>query len=112
MVILLINHIIALIISQDNQIHAKAIAAVEIHFLPFCIFLSSDPDENTKNQQYSIYIKATNDNIHKIQLIENCISFSAYHKGVEYSDLSGNWRIQLSLLVSYAVHSAILPVSS
>ena len=91
-----INHIIALIISQDNHIHAKAIAAVEIHFLPFCIFLSSDHDENTKNQQYSMYIKATNDNIPRIQFIKNCISLSVYHKGVEYSDLSGKWRIHFS----------------
>jgi hypothetical protein len=41
-------------INHEIPIHAKAIAAVEIHFLPFDAFLSSDPDENTKNPQYSI----------------------------------------------------------
>jgi hypothetical protein len=47
----LINRIIALIINQDKPTHARAIAAVEIHFLPLDAFLSSDPDENTKKPQ-------------------------------------------------------------
>ena len=76
------NQIIALTMSQDNQIHARAIAAVEIHFLPFCAFLSSVHDENTKNQQYNIYTKATKANIHRIQLMATCMSLIAYHKGV------------------------------
>ena len=45
------NQIMALTISQDSPIPAKAIAAVEIHFLPFCVFLSLAHDENIKNQQ-------------------------------------------------------------
>jgi hypothetical protein len=76
------NQIIALTINQDNPIHAKAIAAVEIHFLPFCAFLSSDHDENIRNQQYNIYTKATDARIHSSQLIDICTSLSAYHKGV------------------------------
>jgi hypothetical protein len=48
-----ISRIIALIINHDNPIQASAIAAVVIHFLPFCAFLSSAHDEKTKNPQYS-----------------------------------------------------------
>jgi len=44
----------ALIINQDNPIQARAIAAVEIHFFPLAVFLSSDHAENTRNQQYNI----------------------------------------------------------
>lgn len=90
------NQIIALTISHDNPIHARAIAAVEIHFLPFFALPSSAHDENTKNQEYNIYIKATKANIHKIQLIATCTSLTAYHKVVEYSDLFGNRRIQFN----------------
>jgi hypothetical protein len=50
----LINQIIALIISQDKPIQARAIAAVEIHFLPLAAPLSSDHDENIKNPEYNI----------------------------------------------------------
>ncbi len=78
----MINRIIALIINQDSQIQANAIAAVEIHFLPLDAFLSSDPDENTKNPLYSIYTKATKDNIHSSQLINTCINVVTYHNDV------------------------------
>jgi hypothetical protein len=51
---LVINRIITLIINHEIQIQARAIAAVEIHFLPLAAFLSSDQDENTRNPQYII----------------------------------------------------------
>jgi hypothetical protein len=80
---LLINRIIALIINQDNQIHAKAIAAVEIPFLPLDAFLSSAHDKSTKNPQYNIYTNATNAKIHSNQLIITCINVVTYHNDVE-----------------------------
>ncbi|MBO7095068.1 hypothetical protein J6V86_02625 [bacterium] len=82
MVTRFINRIITLTMSQDSHIHARAIAAVDIHFLPFCEFLSSAHDENTRNQQYNIYTKATVASIPKIQFIDTCISLRAYHNGV------------------------------
>ena len=77
------NRIIALIISQDNQIHAKAIAAVEIHFLPLDAFLSSDQDNSTKKPQYSIYTNATNANIHNSRLTSTCTNVVTYHNDDE-----------------------------
>ena len=78
----MINRIIALIINRDSQIHANAIAAVEIHFLPLDAFLSSDHDENIRNPQYNIYINATNESIHSSQLINTCINVVTYHNDV------------------------------
>ena len=63
------SRIIALIINRDNHIPASAVAAVVIHFLPFLAFVSPDHEEKTKNPQYSIYTKATKDNIHSNRLI-------------------------------------------
>ena len=51
---MLINQIIALIIIHDKPIPAMVIAALEIHFLPFDTFLSSDHEDKTKNPQYNI----------------------------------------------------------
>ena len=79
---LLINQIIALTTNQDSPIHANAIAAVEIHFLPLLAFLSSVHDENTRNQQYNMYVRDIVARIPKIQLIDICIRLSAYHKEV------------------------------
>ncbi len=67
--IFVINRTIALIINHDSHIHARAIAAVEIHFFHFAEFFSSFPAEKTKNPQYNRYRRATKANIHKIQLI-------------------------------------------
>ena len=44
----------ALITNQDSPTPAMVIAALEIHFLPFDTFLSSDQDDNIKNPQYNI----------------------------------------------------------
>ena len=73
----------ALITSHDSQIHARAIAAVVIHFFHLLEFLSSDPDETIKNPQYSIYTKAINANIPSSQLIVIWISDIMRHKEVE-----------------------------
>jgi hypothetical protein len=81
-VITLINQIIALIINHANQIQAIATAAVLIHFFPFDTFLSSDHEDKTKNQQYSIYTKATEANIPKIQLIAIFIKAKKYQSSV------------------------------
>lgn len=64
-----INRIIALIINQDIPIQTIAIAAVLIHFFHFDTFLSSDHEDKTRNQLYSIYTKATVANIHRVRFI-------------------------------------------
>ena len=107
-----INQSIILTIIQDNAIQARAMAAVEIPFLPFCAFLSSDHDENTRNQQYSIYTRATKDNIQSIQLIVIWIKLSAYHRLVAYSDfcLYLKCSIQCNLSAWLVFHSMISPL--
>ena len=69
-------------ISQDNPIPASAVAAVAIHFLPFCAFLFSEPEKNIRDPQYNIYTSATNDSNHNIQLTEIWIMASTYDKDV------------------------------
>ena len=73
----------ALITNQDSPTPAMVIAALEIHFLPFDTFLSSDHDDNIKNPQYNIYTKTTEAKIHNNQLIVIWINEVTYHNVVE-----------------------------
>jgi hypothetical protein len=80
-----INRIIALIINRDIPIQAIAIAAVLIPFFHFDTFLSSDHEDNTKNQLYNMYTKATVANIHSVRFMIIFINANVYFSFVSYS---------------------------
>ena len=69
-------------ISHDNPIPDRAIAAVLIQLFPFEADLSSVPAENIKNPQYNRKIRAIKAKIHKVQFIAIWINAITYPRDV------------------------------